>query len=106
MSTAIMPTLASTSPAKARKTVVMDYSKKQAIDEIAKRQNRTPHYIILEMIDKGIKEAQEEAEYQEYIKNRVMSAYNDMLENGTKGVNSRELKQMVMQSLDERLNAK
>lgn len=103
MSNALMPNLATSKPTKARTSIALDFEKKKAIEEIARQQNRTPHYVMIEMISKGIQEAQEEAQYQEYIKNRVMCAYNEMIENGSQGLTSSEAKEIVMQKVRERL---
>lgn len=103
MSNTLMPNLATSKPTKARTSIALDFEKKKAIEEIARQQNRTPHYVMIEMISKGIQEAQKEAQYQEYIKNRVMRAYNEMTENGSQGVTSSEAKEIVMQKVRERL---
>ncbi|STY88566.1 hypothetical protein [Moraxella bovis] len=98
-----MPNLTTAKSTKARTSIALDIEKKKAIEEIARQQNRTPHYVMLEMISKGIQEAQEEAQYQEYIKNRVMRAYNEMIENGSQGVSGAEAKEIVMHKVRERL---
>lgn len=103
MSNTLMPNLTTAKSTKARTSIALDIEKKKAIEEIARQQNRTPHYVILEMISKGIQEAQEEAQYQEYIKNRVMRAYNEMIENGSQGVSGGEAKEIVMQKVRKRL---
>lgn len=103
MSNTLMPNLTTAKSTKARTSIALDIEKKKAIEEIARQQNRTPHYVMLEMISKGIQEAQEEAQYQEYIKNRVMRAYNEMIENGSQGVSGGEAKEIVMQKVRERL---
>lgn len=103
MSNTLMPNLTTAKLTKSRTSIALDIEKKKAIEEIARQQNRTPHYAMLEMISKGIQEAQEEAQYQEYIKNRVMRAYNEMIENGSQGVSGGEAKEIVMQKVRERL---
>lgn len=89
---------------KSRTSIALDPEKKKAIEEIAKRQKRTAHYIMLEMINKGIEEAEAEAEYQEYIEKRVMHAYEEMMKNDTQGVGSSEAKEIVLQRLKATAN--
>lgn len=102
MSTITMRTATKSTP-KARISVALDFEKKQALQELAKQQNRSVHFVMLDIIDKALQEAQEQAQYQEYIKNRVMRAYNEMIENGSQGVTSSEAKEIVMQKVRERL---
>lgn len=90
-------------PQKERLSLVLDFDKKQALTKIAQKQNRSLNFVVLEMIEKSLKEVQEEAEYQSYIENRVMQAYNEMKENGSQGVTSSEAKEIVMQRVRERL---
>lgn len=107
MSNATMPRPSTTpKPQKERLSLVLDFDKKQALNEIAQKQNRSLNFVVLEMIDKSLREAQEEAEYQEYIKNRVMRAYNEIKENGSQGVSSAKAKEIVMQRVKERLENK
>lgn len=99
-----MPRLATaTKPRKERLSLVLDFDKKQALNEIAKKQNRSLNFVVLEMIEKSLQEAQAEAEYQDYIEKRVMQAYNEMKENGSQGVGSSKAKEIVMQRVRERL---
>ena len=99
-----MPNLATApKPQKERLSLVLDFDKKQALTEIAQKQNRSLNFVVLEMIEKSLQEAQEEAEYQNYIENRVMRAYNEMKENGSQGVSSAKAKEIVMQRVRERL---
>ena len=95
--------ITSKSRPKARLSIALDFEKKQALQTIAENQNRSVHFVMLDMIEKGLQEAREEAEYQAYIKNRVMKAYNRLETEGSKGVTSSELKKRVMKNLDERL---
>lgn len=55
-------------------------------------------------LDVKTKQTLEEIEYQEYVQNRVMRAYHEMLENGSQGVSSREAKEIVLQRISQRLN--
>ncbi len=98
-----MRNVSTSKPPKTRTSIALDFDKKKAIEEIARQQNRTPHYVMIEMINKGIQEAKEEAEYQNYIENRVMSTYNEMMKNGSQGITSKEVKEIVMQRVKEKL---
>lgn len=86
---------------KASVSVKMDYEKKEALQQLAKKQNRSVHYIMLDMIEKGLQEAQEQAEYDEYVKNRVMKTYNRVMTEGASGKTSEQ----VFASLQEKMNA-
>lgn len=103
MSNDTMPRLQTPTQTKARVSVAIDIEKKQALEAYAKGQNRSVHFVMLEMIDRALQEAKEEAEYQEYIKSRVMRSYNEMMENGSQGVSSSEAKKIVMQRVREKL---
>lgn len=106
MSNTIMLTQSTAKPTKARTSISLDLEKKQAIQEIAKRQNRTPHYVMIEMLTKGIQEAQEEAEYQEYVKNRVLKALHRFETEGSNGVPSEQVFDAVMQRIEAKKQLK
>lgn len=106
MSNAIMPNLSIAKPTKARTSISLDFEKKQAIAEIARQQNRTPHYVMIEMLTKGIQEAQEEAEYQEYVKNRVLKALNRLETEGSNGIPSEQVFDNVMQRIEAKKQLK
>lgn len=92
MSNATMPHLATApKPQKERLSLVLDFDKKQALNEIAQRQNRSLNFVVLEMIEKSLQEAQEEAEYQSYIENRVMAIYDRVEKNGSRGETSEKV---------------
>lgn len=87
---------------KANMSLKIDIEQKEALKRLAIQKKRSVHYVMVDMIEKGLEEAREEAEYQEYIKNRVMKAYNNV-QNGAELLTSTELKKRVMQRLEERL---
>lgn len=103
MSNTLMPNLATSKPTKARTSIALDFEKKKAIEEIARQQNRTPHYVMIEMINKGIQEAREEAQYQEYVKNRVLSSLRRLETEGSDGVPSEQVFDVVMERVRKRL---
>lgn len=85
---------------KARISVALDIEKKQALEHIAKEQKRSVHFIMLELIDKALKEAQEEAEYQEYIKNRVLATEKRLNEEGSDNLTKEQVKSNVIKYLE------
>ncbi|STZ74950.1 Uncharacterised protein [Moraxella lacunata] len=95
-----MPNLATSKPTKARTSIALDFEKKKAIEEIARQQNRTPHYVMIEMISKGIQEAQEQAEYEKWVEKRVMAVYDRVQKQGSNGKTSSQ----VFATLHEKMN--
>ena len=90
-----MTTLTHTSGnSKQRLSLLLDSDKKQALEQIAKQQNRSLNGVVGDTIDRALNAMQEEAEYQ---------AYNQMIENGSHGIDSSELKKRVMHNLNNRL---
>ncbi|WP_115248501.1 hypothetical protein [Moraxella lacunata] len=100
MSNTLMPNLATSKPTKARTSIALDFEKKKAIEEIARQQNRTPHYVMIEMISKGIQEAQEQAEYEKWVEKRVMAVYDRVQKQGSNGKTSSQ----VFATLHEKMN--
>ena len=99
-----MTTLTHTSGnSKQRLSLLLDSDKKQALEQIAKQQNRSLNGVVGDTIDRALNAMQEEAEYPAYIQNRVTQAYNQMIENGSHGIDSSELKKRVMHNLNNRL---
>ena len=90
-----MTTLTHTSGnSKQRLSLLLDSDKKQALEQIAKQQNRSLNGVVGDTIDRALNAMQEEAEY---------PAYNQMIENGSHGIDSSELKKRVMHNLNNRL---
>lgn len=100
MSNTLMPNLATSKPTKARTSIALDFEKKKAIEEIARQQNRTPHYVMIEMISKGIQEAQEQAEYEKWVEKQVMAVYDRVQKQGSNGKTSSQ----VFATLHEKMN--
>ena len=100
MSNTLMPNLTTSKPTKARTSIALDFEKKKAIVEIARQQNRTPHYVMIEMISKGIQEAQEQAEYEKWVEKRVMAVYDRVQKQGSNGKTSSQ----VFATLHEKMN--
>lgn len=91
-----MTTTVNTLPkTKARLSVAIDIEQKKALETYAKAQNRSVHFVMLEMIDEKLKQAQEEAEYQEYIKNRVLLTEKRLKEQGADNLSMEQVKNEV-----------
>lgn len=73
---------------KARLSVALDTERKKALESYARAQNRSVHFVMLEMIDEKLRQVQEEAEYQEYIKNKVLAVYDRVEQKGSRGETS------------------
>lgn len=96
-------TTATLSP-KINLSVKVTLETKEALQKLAKSQNRSVHYVMSEMLMKGLAEAQEEAEYQDYVKNRVLNALNRFEQNGSNGVPSEQAFDVVMQMIENKKN--
>lgn len=75
-----------TLPKKARVSIVIDLEKKQALEQLAKSHDRTLNYFMGELVDKALQEAKEQREYNALVEQRVMQAYQSVLD-GKKGKN-------------------
>lgn len=104
MSNQTMPRLSTaTKPKKERLSLVLDFEKKQALSEIAQKQNRSLNFVVLEMIEKSLQEAKEEAQDQEYVKNRVLNSLHRLETEGSDGVPSEQVFDLVMERARKRL---
>lgn len=79
---------------------------KEALQKLAKSQNRSVHYVMNEIIQKGLAEAKEQDEYQEYVKNRVLAALNRFEKEGSNGVPNEQVFDTVMQLIENKKNDK
>lgn len=73
---------------KTRVSVSLDLDKKQALERYAKAQNRSVHFVMLEMIDEKLKQVQAEKEYEQEIEKRVMAIYDRIEKHGSRGESS------------------
>ena len=80
-----MPTLATTKNPKQRLSVVLDFEKKQALENLAKEKNRSLNFVVIEMIDQALQQAKEQAEYEQWVENRVMAVYERVQKQGSNG---------------------
>lgn len=91
-----MPSLATPSKVKANVSLKIDFEKKEQLRQIAKKHKRSVHYIMLDMINKGIEQAKEEE--------RVLAAYDEIMRDPSIAITGTELKARVMAQLDEFLS--
>lgn len=99
MSNDTMPRLQTPTQTKARVSVALDIEKKQALEAYAKGQNRSVHFVMLEIIDRALQEAKEETEYQEYIKNRVLASEKRLNEQGADNLTKEQVRANIKQFL-------
>lgn len=96
-----MSSLATTPTTKTNLSVSLDFDKKQALENFAKKQNRSIDFVVLEMIDKILEQAKEQSEYDDWVEQRVMTAYNRVQQHGSSNRTSKQ----VLASLQEKMNA-
>lgn len=58
---------------------------KEALQNLAKQRKRSTHFVMLEMIQKGLQEAKEQAEYEQWVEQRVMAVYDRVKKQGSSG---------------------
>lgn len=81
------PIIASSKP-KANLSLKIDFEKKEILQQIAEKQKRSVHYIMLDMIDRGIEQAKEEE--------RILAAYDEIMHDPSMAVTGEELRSRVM----------
>lgn len=86
---------------KERVSLVLDFDKKQALEQLAQQENRSLNFVVIEMIDRELKRKQDEAEYQEYIKKSVLLAEKRLDEQGSDGLTREQVKSSVMANVRE-----
>ncbi len=90
-------------PKKANLSLKIDFDKKNDLQEIASRKNRSVHYLLVEAVQNYIAEQKEKAEYEKYVEERVMKAYNRLEKEGSNGVDSEQVLDVVMSRVQARL---
>lgn len=90
-------------PKKAHLSIKVDVEIKSELQKIAKLEDRSVHYVLIEAVERYISEKKEEEAYQEYVKNRVMKAYNRLITEGSNGVRSEDVHDIVMKKVKTRL---
>lgn len=69
----------------ANMSIKIPVTDKEALQQIAKKKNRSTHFIMLEMIQKGLQQEKEQAEYEKWVENRVMAVYERVQKQGSSG---------------------
>lgn len=91
-----MPTLA---PPKQTTSIKLDLHIKQALERFAKQENRSVHYLLVSAVEDFVKRKQEENEYQEYIKNRVLASEKRLNEQGADNLTKEQVRANIKQFL-------
>lgn len=68
---------------------------KQALQHFAEQENRSVHYLLVTAVEEFIERKQQEAEYQEYIKNRVLASEQRLDEQGSDGLTRTQVQQNI-----------
>lgn len=83
-------------------SIKLSIDTKQALERFAQQENRSVHYMLVTAVEEFITRKQAEAEYQEYIKDRVMKALNRFESEGSNGIPSEQVFDVVMQRIADR----
>lgn len=73
---------------------------KEALKRFAEQENRSVHYLLVTAVEEFIERKQQEAEYQEYIKNRVLASEKRLDKQGGDGLTREQVGKNVMNFLD------
>lgn len=84
----------------AQKSIKLSLDTHQALERFAKQENRTVHYLLVTAVEEFVKRKQEEADYQEYIKNRVLASEKRLDQQGGDGLTRQQVEKNVMNFLD------
>lgn len=80
-------------------SVKLSINTKQALERFAKEENRSVHYLLVTAIEEFVAKKQEETEYQEYIKNRVLVTEKRLHEQGMDNLTKEQVQNDVRQFL-------
>lgn len=73
---------------------------KEALKRFAEQENRSVHYLLVTAVEEFIERKQQEAEYQEYIKSRVLASEKRLDQQGGDGLTREQVGKNVMNFLD------
>lgn len=73
---------------------------KEALKRFAEQENRSVHYLLVTAVEEFIERKQQEAEYQEYIKSRVLASEKRLDQQGGDGLTREQIGKNVMNFLD------
>ncbi|UNU73167.1 ribbon-helix-helix domain-containing protein [Moraxella nasovis] len=65
----------------------IDVETKQALQELAEKENRSIHYMAVQMLDRAVKE---QLHYQKMLEKDIMQASDNLHENGSSGISASE----------------
>ncbi|WP_373784652.1 CopG family ribbon-helix-helix protein [Kaistella sp.] len=80
-------------------SIKLDMQTKQALKRFAKQENRSVHYLLVSAVKDFVKRKQEEDEYQEYIKKRVLASENRLHTQGADNLTKDQIKASIKQFL-------
>lgn len=98
-----METTLQTSSKKANLSIKVGLDTKAELQRLAELKNRSVHFLMIEAVENYIAEQKAQAEYEKYVEERVMKAYNRFKAEGSDGVSSDEMYDVVMKRVQERL---
>lgn len=84
----------------AQKSVKLSIDTHQALERFAKQENRSVHYLIVTAVEEFVKRKQEQSDYQEYIKNRVLASEKRLDEQGADNLTRVQVERNILQFLD------
>ena len=83
------------------KSIKLPIDTKKALEHFAKQENRSVHYLLVTAVEEFIQRKQDEANYQEYIKNRVMASEKRLDQQGGDGLTRKQVEKNVLDFLDD-----
>ena len=89
--------------AKINMSLKMSPQMKQSLQHLAQAQNRSVHYVMLDLLQQGLERAQQEADYQVYMQQRVLAAYDRLEREGSNGVPAEQVHDRIMANIQKRL---
>lgn len=82
------------------KSIKLSLDTTKALERFAEQENRSVHYLLVKAVEEFIQRKQEEANYQEYIKNRVLASEERLDQQGGDGLTREQVEKNVMNFLD------
>lgn len=82
------------------KSIKLPLDTTKALERFAEQENRSVHYLLVTAVQEFIERKQDEANYQEYIKNRVLASEKRLDQQGGDGLTREQVTQNVMNFLD------
>lgn len=98
--------MATISTPKANLSLKVPFEVKEELQEIAKEKNRSVHFLLIEAVEHYLEEQKAEREYQKWVEQKVMAAYNRLEKEGSQGINSTETNARIMAKVQKHLSGK